>query len=90
MHYWGYYGYLFINGKQELKFIIKADQINKEKLCLCNLSSDWTADESKKPGLYGNIYDFVIDYKLIANTDSIHDMHNYLMTKYGINHMLNS
>ena len=40
--------YLFVNGKQELKFKAKDDQIINEKLCLGNLSSKWTKSESEK------------------------------------------
>ena len=34
--------YLFVNGKQELKFKAKPDQLIKEKLCIGNLSGQWT------------------------------------------------
>ena len=40
--------YLFINGKQELKFKAKPDQSIKEKLCFGNLSDKWTTSESEK------------------------------------------
>ena len=36
---------------------------------------------SEKTGAYGNIYDFVVDYKPIVGVDPIYDMHRYLMTK---------
>ena len=39
--------YLFVNGKQELKFKAKTDQLIKEKLCIGNLSDQWTTSESK-------------------------------------------
>ena len=44
LHYNGDNSYLFVNGKQELKFKAKEDQIINEKLCLGNLSSEthWT------------------------------------------------
>ena len=32
------------------------------KLCLGNLSSDWTTAASQKTEFYGKIYDFVVDY----------------------------
>ena len=57
--------YLFVNGRQELKFKCKTDQLVKEKLCIGNLSDQWTTSESEKTGLYGNIYDFVVDYEQI-------------------------
>ena len=41
--------------------------------------------ESEKTGLYGNIYDFVVDYEQILGVKPIYDMHRYLMTKHNIN-----
>ena len=84
LHYNGDNSYLFSNGRQELKFKAKDDQIINEKLCLGNLSSEWTTDELEKTGLYGNIYDFVVDYKAINGVKPIYDIHRYLMTKHGI------
>ena len=55
LHYNGDNSYLFVNGRQELKFKAKADQLVKEKLCIGNLSDKWTASESEKTGLYGHI-----------------------------------
>ena len=43
LHYNGDNSYLFVNGKEELKFKAKYDQIVKEILCLGNISNDWTA-----------------------------------------------
>ena len=37
------------------------DQLVKEKLCIGNLSNNWRPIEAQKTGLYGNIYDFVVD-----------------------------
>ena len=84
LHYNGDDSYLFVNGREELKFKAKTDQIINNQLCLGNLSFDWTKDESKKTSLYGNIYDFVVDYKAIVGTTTIYDMHRYLMTKHNI------
>ena len=61
LHYNGDDSYLFVNGKQELKFKCTTENLVKEKLCMGNLSDQWTASESEKTGLYGNIYDFVVD-----------------------------
>ena len=77
--------YLFVNGRQELKFKYKTDQLVKEKLCIGNFSDQWTTSESEKTGLYGNIYDFVVDYEQILGVKTIYDMHRYLMTKHNIN-----
>ena len=84
LHYNGDNSYLFINGRQELKFKAKDDQIINEKLFLGNLSSEWTKSESEKTGLYGNIYDFVVDYKAINGVKPIYDMHRHLITKHNI------
>ena len=34
--------------------------------------------------LYGNIYDFVVDFKQIVCVKAIYDMHRYLMVKHNI------
>ena len=75
LHYNGDDSYLFVNGRQELKFKCKIDQLVKEKLCIGNLSDQWTTSESEKTGLYGNIYDFVIDYEQVLG---VYDMHRYV------------
>ena len=84
LHYNGENSYLFVNGKEELKFKAKTNQIIKENLCLGSLSSDWTRDQSTKTSLYRNIYDFVVYYKAIVGTTTIYDMHRYLMIKHNI------
>ena len=84
LHYNGDDSYLFVNGRQELKFKAKNDQLVKEKLCIGNFSDQWTESESEKTGLYGNIYDFVVDYEAIVGVGPIYDMHRYLMPKHNI------
>ena len=84
LHYNGNNSYLFVNGTQELKFKAKDDQIVKKKLCLGNLSNDWTTANSAKTGLYGKVYDFVVDYEVINGVRQIYDMHRYLMKKHGV------
>ena len=84
LHYNGDDSYLFVNGRQELKFKCKTDQLVKEKLCIGNLSDQWTTRESEKTRLHGNIYDFVVDYEEILGVKPIYDMHRYLMTKHNI------
>ena len=81
LHYNSNDSYLFVNDRQELKFKAKMDQLVKEKLCIGNLSDQWTTSESEKTGLYRNIYDFVIDYEEILLLKTIYDMHRYLMIK---------
>ena len=84
LHYNGDDSYLIVNGRQELKFKCKTDQLVKEKLCIGNLSDQWTTSESEKTGLYGHIYDFAVDYEQILGVKAIYDMHRYLMTKHNI------
>ena len=85
LHYNGDDSYLYDNGRQELKFKCKTDQLVKEKLCILNLSDQWTTSKSEETGLYGNIYDFVVDYGQILGVRTIYDMHRYLMIKHNIN-----
>ena len=84
LHYNGDDSYLFVNGRQELKFKAKDDQLVQEKLCIGNLSDQWTTSEGEKTGLYEKIYDFVVDYEQISGVKTIYDMHWYLMTKHNI------
>ena len=84
LHYNGDDSYLFVNGRQELKFKAKNDQLIKEKLCIGNLSDQWTASEAEKTGLYGYIYDFAVDYEQIIGVGSIYDMQRFLMTKHNV------
>ena len=71
LHYNDDDSYLFVNGRQELKFKCKTDQLVKEKLCIGNLSDQWTTSESEKTGLCGSIYDFVVDYEQIVGVKAI-------------------
>ena len=84
LRYNGDDSYLFINGKRELKFKAKDDQIVKEILCLGNISDDWTAANAQKKGLWGEIYDFAVDYTS-TNIGDIYNIHRYLMKKHNIN-----
>ena len=67
LHYNFDNSYLYINGRQELKFKVKEYDLLGEKLCVGNLSDNWTTLNSRKTGIYGHVYDFVIDYQGIAN-----------------------
>ena len=85
LHYNNNDSYLFISDKQELKFKAKPNPILIEnRLCIGNLSAQWTTSESEKTGLYGNIYDFVVDYKGVKSVKYIYDVYRYLMIKRNI------
>ena len=45
LHYNGNGSYLFVNGKQELKFKAKTESLVREKLCIGNISDKWTTSE---------------------------------------------
>ena len=84
LYYNGDDSYVFVNGRQELKFKAKTVQLVKEKSCIRNLSDQWTVSESEKTGSYGYIYDFLVDYQAIVGVGPIYDIHRYLMTKHNI------
>ena len=48
-----------------------------------NDSKDFLVDNTKKTGLYGYVYDFLVDYDSI-DADDILDIHKYSMKKYDI------
>ena len=78
--YNGTNSYLFVNGKEIVKFKEKDSEIVASPLCLGNISKDWSADNMKKTGFNGYVYDFSVDYDAIA-VDDIKDIHKYLMKK---------
>ena len=83
LYYNGDNSYLFVNGKQELKFKAKDDQIVKEILCLGNISDDWTVANVEETGFWGEIYGFAVDY-IKTSTSNIYNVHRYLMGKNNI------
>ena len=83
MHYNGANSYLFVNGTEIIKFKPKDSEITAYPLCLGSISKDWSADNMKKTGFNGYIYDFSFDYHAIS-VSHILDIHNYLMKKNEI------
>ena len=78
LHYNGDNSYLFVNGRQIVKFKAKDSEYVPYPLCLAGVSKDISS--SNATGLYGYVYDFSVDYKAITN-NKIHDIHAYLMKK---------
>ena len=72
-----------MNGTEIYKFIAKDSEIVKNPLCLGNISKDWSAENMKKTGLTGYVYDFSADYDS-TDVDDIKDIHKYLMKKNDI------
>ena len=79
LHYNGDDSYLFVNGKEVIKFKAKNQSVSG-KLLLGNISADFYQADRKSAGLYGYVYVFSVDYQAIAN-DKILDIHQYLMKK---------
>ena len=75
--------YLFVNGKEIIKFKAKGSEIVVNPSCLGNISEDFSANNMKKAGLHGSIFYFSVDYDDIA-VDNILDIHKYLRKKNGI------
>ena len=87
MHYYGANSYLFVNGKEIVKFKEKDSEIVASPLCLGNISKDLPTDNMKKTGLNGYAYEFSVDYNDFNKTyldKAISFVHKYLMTKYNI------
>ena len=83
LHYNGANSYLFVNGTEIDKFKAKDSEIVATLLCLQNISKGFSVNNMKKFGLNRYVYDFSIDYDVIA-VDDILDIHKYLMKKNGI------
>ena len=62
LHYNGDNSYLFVNGSQDLKFKSSVSYLDRNLLYVGNISSDWSLTNGTKTGLYGNVYEFAIDY----------------------------
>ena len=83
LHYNGTNSYLFVNGTEIYKFKAKDSGIVATPLCLGNISKDWLVDNMKKTGFNSYVYDFSVDYDVIA-VDDTKDIHKYLMKKNDI------
>ena len=83
LHYNRDNSYLFVNGKEMIKFKAKDLEIVSYPFCLGNISKDFFNTNMQKTGLYGSVHYFSIDHKAIAVNDIL-DIHNYLTEKYVI------
>ena len=85
LHYNGDDSYLFVNGKEVTKFKAKKSEIKATQLTLGSISTsaNLSISDIEDSKLYGNVYDFSVDYSTISN-DKILDIHAYLMKKNGI------
>ena len=69
-----------MNGTEICKFKAKDSEIVATPLCLGKISKDWSADNVKKTGFIGCVYDFSVDYDATDVVDVL-DIHKYLMKK---------
>ena len=70
---------MFVNSTEIYKFKAKDSEIVASPLCLGNISKNWSADNMKRTGLNGYVYDFSVDYDSIE-VDNI----KYLMKNNNI------
>ena len=61
LHYNGANSYLFVNGKEIMKFKAKDSEIVAIPLCLGNVTKDWSTDNMKKTRLNGYVYEFLVN-----------------------------
>ena len=83
LHYNRANTYLFVNDTKIYKFKAKDSEIVATPLCFGNISKDWSADNMKKTGFNGYVYDFSVDYDA-TDVDDIVDIHKYLMKKITV------
>ena len=85
LHYNGDDSYLFVNGKEVTKCKAKISEIKANQLTIGSISTSANPSGSdvEDNKLYGNFYDFSVDYSAISD-DKIQNTHDYLMKKNGI------
>ena len=85
LHYNSDGSYLFVNGKEVTIFKAKKSETKANQLTLGSISTcaNLSSTDNEDSELYGNVYDFSVDYSTISN-DKILDIHAYLMKKNGI------
>ena len=83
LHYNGDNSYLFVNGSQELILTSSVNYLDRNLLCVGNISSDWSLTNGTKTELYGNVFEFAFDYVPLSGVKTIYDIHRYLMKKHN-------
>ena len=80
MHYNGNNSFLFVN--DTTIYLLKAEdsEIKKYHLSVGNISGDVSANNMKKTGLNGCVYNFSFDYKTFTASDII-DIYKYSVEK---------
>ena len=75
--------YLIVNCIELIKFKSKDFGVITDPLCLGNISKDFSTNDMKNMGLYGNVYDFNLCYQDIS-VDNMLNIHKYLIKKPNI------
>ena len=83
LHYNGSNSFLFVNTTKIYQFTARESEIKKCSLCLGNISEDFSANNMKKTGLNGCVFNFSVDYRAF-DTNNIINIHKYLMKKHDI------
>ena len=84
LHYNADNSYLFANGKEIFKFGAANKHVNfPTQFCLRSISNGFSATESKKVSLNGNMYDFSVNYNSLDKSKVL-NIHKYSMTKNNI------
>ena len=91
LHYNGDNSYLFVNGQKVAQFKAKNAEIKSNRIFLGSLvgnkayygASDLSKDDANNIKIYGNVYDFSVDYSSISN-NNILKIHKYLMEKNSL------
>ena len=84
LHYNDDNSYLFVNGKEIIKFKADSKNVNfPTRFCLGSISDGFSATESREVSLNGNVYDFSVDYNSIDKSDIL-NIHKNLMSKNNI------
>ena len=84
LHYNGDNSYLFVNGQKVTQFKAKNSEIGTNRMFLGTLHIlNLSPKDVNDIKLYGNVYDFSVDYSSIFN-DNILKIYKYLMTKNGV------
>ena len=66
VHYNANNSYLFVNEKKILRFKANNKYVNfPTHFCLGSISNGFSATDSRKVSLNGNVYDFSVDYNFI-------------------------
>ena len=85
LHYNSENSYLFVNVKEVIKFKAKDSETKARPIVLGSISTNdyLSSNDIKDSKLYGNVYDFSVDYSSTTN-DKTQGRHKYLIEKYNI------